>query len=353
MIGYNQSRLPDLPTDIPILPPTTLAEAVAALNPRDCWAVHGLKSKDEGKSVAELIRTGKAIQVSDGSGGDDQTTSAFILTSRKKKAATPVHPVSGGNFTPGHPDDQHSYRGELAGAMGGVVTIQLLCDMYSIKEGSIEIGLDGEEAMKSIFALEDPRVDAPCYDLILDIRRKIDQLPIKVTGRHIKGHQDDIAHRSTLDRWANLNIDMDTKAKALLAKAISKGIQKPNTPFGNESLFVTFRGEKLSRIDMNQLYTDIYGGRTKQYWIDRHNIPCELIDSIDWEAQDKAYKREPHGKHRWLIKHLCGQCAVGRVMLRRKHQSHDRCPRCDAPDESVTHVLRCQAVSARESFQNC
>ncbi len=33
-------------------------------------------------------------------------------------------------------------------------------------------------------------------------------------------------------------------------------------------------------------------------------------------------------------------------MLRRKHQKHDRCPRCNAAKEGVSHVLTCPAKSA-------
>jgi hypothetical protein len=56
--------------------------------------------------------------------------------------------------------------------------------------------------------------------------------------------------------------------------------------------------------------------------------------------------REPFGKQRWLCKHAAGQCGVGHVLLRRKWQTHDKCPRCDADDETVTHVLQCTATTA-------
>ena len=91
----------------------------------------------------------------------------------------------------------------------------------------------------------------------------------------------------------------------------------------------------------------MYGPKTQEFWAKRHDIPRHLVDTIDWDAQHKALKREPFGKKRWLTKHLCGQCGVGRVLARRKHQSHDCCPRCNAPDESVTHVLQCQALTAK------
>ena len=351
MEDFNQCPTQCAADPVPHLP-SSLDEAKWRTNPRDLWAVRSLKCKDDGRSVAELIKQGKAIAVSDGSGGEDQTTSAAILTSRHSKNPSPVFPVHITNFVPGNPEDQNSYHGELGGVAGGIVALQILCKYHSIKQGSIEFGLDGEQAMKAVAAQEDPKADAPSYDLLLDIRRKIKELPINVTFRHIKGHQDDHKHISALDRWATLNVQMDTRAKQMLAKARQSHHKPPNQAFGNETVSVRHNNIKLSRFSLDSLYTLLYGANTKAYWATRHNIPPNLIDHINWETQDKALKREPFGKKRWLIKHLCGQCGVGHVLgpNRRRHQAHDRCPRCDAPDETVTHVLRCQAVSARAEW---
>ena len=106
--------------------------------------------------------------------------------------------------------------------MGLVVSIGLICKSYNITQGSVEIVLDGEEAMKAIFAEEDPKVDAPCYDIIKDIRRKIKALPVTVTGRHIKGHQDKHKKFHKLDRWSQLKVGMDSRAKALLRRRIQE-----------------------------------------------------------------------------------------------------------------------------------
>jgi hypothetical protein len=78
--------------------------------------------------------------------------------------------------------------------------------------------------MKSVFSEWDPKPEDADYDLILDIRRKIAKLPIKATGRHVEGHQDDPRKRSgppkSLDRWAKLNVEMDARAKKLLRQRV-------------------------------------------------------------------------------------------------------------------------------------
>ena len=101
---------------------------------------------------------------------------------------------------------------------------------------------------------------------------------------------------------------------------------------------------------MEALYEVIYGDKTKAHWAQRHDIPAHRIDCIHWEAQGKAIKRLPMGKHRWLVKHLAGQCAVGRVLARRQYQAHSNCPRCDQDDETASHIMTCTDMRANTKW---
>ncbi len=201
--------------------PLTLQEAKQQLPTGDKWAVEQLSCPDERLSLAALVATNEVIAVSDGSHEDGLSTSAFIITTRSKKLELTTPTVMGRNCVPGHPTDQQSHRGGLGGIMGIVVALALLCRIHNITSGSIEIGQDGEEAMKAVFSKWDPKPDQADYDLILDLRRKFAKLPITATGRHVEGHQDDPRKRKPgpikpLDRWAKLNVAMDARAKKLL-----------------------------------------------------------------------------------------------------------------------------------------
>jgi hypothetical protein len=221
------------------------------------------------------------------------------------------------NTAPGSPDDQDSYRGEVAGMAGVVTTAKMICRVHNIKEGSLEIGLEGDSAVKAVFVVKDPKPEDPCYNVILDVRRKIQELPIKVTGRHIEGHQDKHTAFHQLDRWAKLNVQVDATAKNLLRKRIAQGfISQPAAPLGNETLHIYFRGNKLSRVNKNQLYETIYGEKLLQVWQKRHNLTQNHADKIDWTAIGKALHAEPLGKRRFLCKHLSGMSAVGKQLLR-------------------------------------
>ena len=139
---------------------------------------------------------------------------------------------------------------------------------------------------------------------------------------------------------------MDSRAKRRLYQAMRRD-PIPNAPLSGERLRVTFQAAKQSRVCKKELYQEIYGKETKKWWVKKHNIPPDLVDdNIDWNAVDKAIGREPFGKRRWLAKHCAKQCGVGTCLLKRKHQTHNRCPRCDAPEEDTTHVVQCTARSA-------
>ena len=68
------------------------------------------------------------------------------------------------------------------------------------------------ELIKALTAVKNPKVSAVDCDLVMEGRRLVAALPIEVTWKCIKGHQDKIAGQH-LDWWALQNIRMDRKAK--------------------------------------------------------------------------------------------------------------------------------------------
>jgi len=267
---------------------------------------------------------------------------AFILTRRSSKGGQ-FQPIQGSNIVPGIPTEQDSYRAELGGVMGILTTLELLCSFHHLNNGFIEIGLDGESALQAVFHSGPPTVDAKAQDLIRCIQAKLQALPLNITGRHIKGHQDKHKSYSQLDRWAKLNVQMDKAAKQLLAK-VRDGDPMPNQALSSSPMTVSFRGQILSRISKQDMYTEIYGKEIKKKWQTYYEIPEEYLhDGIDWEGQCKALQKEPFGKRRFLVKFFAKQLAIGKNMLRRGHQDHSHCPCCDAPVEETLHIIQCDA----------
>ena len=68
-------------------------------------------------------------------------------------------------------------------------------------EGGITIALDGESALIQAKGNWPLCISQPCFDMLQDIRTRIDLLPIKITWKWVEGHQDDFQH-AELDWWA-------------------------------------------------------------------------------------------------------------------------------------------------------
>jgi hypothetical protein len=80
--------------------------------------------------------------------------------------------------------------------------LKLLCKKFKITQGLVQIGLDGDQALKAAAGASPLKAAQADYDLIKDIRVKIKALPITITWIWIKGHQDDNGNFQHLDSWA-------------------------------------------------------------------------------------------------------------------------------------------------------
>ena len=77
---------------------------------------------DGGAAIAHAISVGTVVAVSDGSYDNSRQagSSAFILAPNKDKGSDCLE---GANFVTGLPDEQSSYRSELAGVLGVITCV--------------------------------------------------------------------------------------------------------------------------------------------------------------------------------------------------------------------------------------
>ena len=320
--------------------PVSLDDARRSLHPNDIWAVDMLLHTDNGASVAAAITAGTAYAVSDGSYKQNRGTSAFLLEGKDGE----TNRVVGVNQIPGEMEDQSAYRSELGGISGVVASVHCICKVHAVTKGSINCRLDGYQALLHGFGVDPLDPQKASFDLLTDIRNKIKASPLTWTFDWVEGHQDD--RHGAVDFWGLLNEACDSLAKVYWNQTISAPA-RPNHRFGNEGWSISIQGKKLAKMPMWDLYDHVFGNKSRDYWAPKHSITPHLFTKIHWEASGKAINELPFGKRRWLVKHLTGFCAVGRVMKRRNEWTHDKCPLCLAPNETVTHVNYCRDPRAR------
>jgi hypothetical protein len=76
------------------------------------------------------------------------------------------------NSIPGETEDQSSYQSKMGGVSGIIEAAGIICALYAIQSGVMEVGLDGDQAMKSIFGSWPLHPKQPDYDLLKDHREK-------------------------------------------------------------------------------------------------------------------------------------------------------------------------------------
>ena len=344
IISSSPAYTPAMESTPPIV--HTLDSLLEILPCNERWAIDSLELQDNGETLAAAITGNYAIAVSDGSFKDKFGTSAFVLEGRDHTGR-----ILGENCVPGHTTEQSSYRSELAGVEGILTTVQLLCQLHHLTQGSIEIGLDNTTAIENVTAEWEPTCKAPDFDLVYNIRQHLKALPIQCTFRHVKGHQDDHLDLSKLDRWELLNVEMDTRAKQHLANCYQP-TPPVNLRFKYERVTVRLRGRKLSRFNMKFLYSQAYEPEIKAYWIRKGHFTDETWDLVDWELQGRCFDSVPLGFQVWLSKHATGWCGVGRKLKQYGFQDHSLCPRCSLVEETTKHVLCCSSRDATATWTN-
>ena len=111
--------------------------------------------------VANAIRTGKCIGVSDGSFKDEFGTACWII-----QGEDAVSQIKCPLVVPGLSSTHSPYWSELAGIYGMVTMIETLRKFHGISEGSVEIGCDGLLALRH--AMQRPKM--PQFDLLAATR---------------------------------------------------------------------------------------------------------------------------------------------------------------------------------------
>jgi hypothetical protein len=315
---------------------TQIADLIHA---NDQWAIRSFSCPDNGIIIAAAISNRTAISVCDGSYKTKFGTAAYVI----QNGAHSNGRFLGAHVTPGHPDDQNPYCSEVAGIFAVVVIIEAIITAHHIPSGTIELACNCESGLTAVFAHEYDYPNQPHHNLIHEIRTRIAASPVMWHFRHVRGHQDKHVNVQLLDLWGQLNVEMNS-----LAKAYWNETYNTVPPFypSNSSGWSLWTGDrKLASWDRNKLYNHAQATDILDHWSKRQKIPQELIYSINWQACEEAIKRLGLNKSFWVPKWLAGYAPVGKVLQRYKFQDHAKCPRCSEFEDTL-HVIKCNAPRA-------
>ena len=265
--------------------PSDITSARQQLPKNAQWAIAQVTGPKDIRHVVEAIKRGTAVVVSDGSFKEGSGTSAFTLGSFTDY-------FLGVNQVPGVFSTHSAYRAELAGIVGGLTLLLLVCRVHNIRQGAVTLGLDGKNAMNR--AEQDAsHANMSDWDLIKAAHHLMNELPITCKWKWIQGHQDDDKEFSELDNWAKMNVVMDATAKQYWTHCATTKRQPFLQPLYGEQWSVHWNLRKLVNFKLPEIYAEHHGDITRDFWIDSGYFRKTNIHTPDWEAIHSPMKQLP------------------------------------------------------------
>jgi hypothetical protein len=157
------------------------------------------------------IQRGTAVAITAGSFKEAFGTAAYVI---QDSLDDPKCRFISVNQTPGRSGDHSPYRAEVGGILGIAEHLTIVCTKFGIVDGSILVSCDCSSGLTTIFDHTYVTPTQANSNLIHQTRLLLEQLPIEVSSKHIRGHQDDKRPLHHLTTWERINVEMDRIAKS-------------------------------------------------------------------------------------------------------------------------------------------
>ena len=224
---------------------------------------------------------------------------------------------------------------------------------HELDMGNITLACDGITALNKLRYKEIDSVKPSMKhcDIISAMKKLWMVLPIDITCRHVKGHQDDLLDFEELDRFAQLNVMMDIDAKSLLEE-LEKDY--PTIPFQNQfsphpqSISIpVIRDIRICDNMSNNIYSLITDKQLMEHWIAKERFSYEDMTKIDWENQERAMNTASLSMRRFVTKWSANWLGTGKNMKRWALRPHGYCPFCKEENEDTFHIMKCAHEDAK------
>jgi hypothetical protein len=108
---------------------------------------------------------------------------------------------------------------------------------------------------------------------------------------------------------------------------------------------------KISHPSDKILYPIFQDPHTDMWWRREGHITPEARTHIDRDAIEDVMKSLNASQRKYVTKAASENYGIGTTLVQWKHQTDAKCPRCNHPLETSTHVQQCEGYSANEVFQ--
>ena len=293
--------------------------------------------------VVEAIRNSTVRAVTDGSYMDelflDVCSVAFILESTEGKGTIT------GSFTE-QSSEACAYRGEMLGLMAiHLILAGVASTVTDLEQGAVEIHSDCKGALGMVEHIPSPRIPSRCKhsDVLKNILVNCANLPFDCTFHHVKAHQDDSTPFHLLDRPSQLNVMMDTKAKAAL-QSLHDDTPRPQKELPLEAISIYAGGDKITSDCSGVVRAWAHRKHAKSYFAEKLILSHEGFEQVDWKNYSAVAHSVPRLFQLWLCKQTMSIAATNKARARFTKDLSPLCPSCKVEEETCAHVITCQEV---------
>jgi len=156
---------------------------MAALTLGVMWNLQ-LRHSGSMEHLQQAIGSAKALAVSNGLYQNNCGACTWII-----EGETADDCIEGSMQTPGQPGDHSSFRSEVAGIYGTLLTLWYFSQEYPVT-GTITLACDGQSVLDRLQSTKTIDPFAAHVDLLRACRSIMRQLTFQVHYSHVKGHQD-------------------------------------------------------------------------------------------------------------------------------------------------------------------
>jgi len=125
-----------------------------------------------------------------------------------------------------------------------VLILDIIHEQLTIKRGKVLLGCDNLGGLTRSFAYKDAApISSKHFDILWEIHRIRERIPIEINYKHVEGHQSIEGRRK--DRMAEMNHQMDLLAKEFLSYCMRYPDTQNHLDISNSRWSVWMNSEKV------------------------------------------------------------------------------------------------------------
>jgi hypothetical protein len=290
--------------------------------------------------IVSAIRESTVLAVTDGSFMEelfpDVCSAAFILECSEGRGTIT------GSFTE-RSEDACAYRGEIMGLMAIQLILAGVHRSSEVNMGNVDIHCDCLGALGMVKNIPQTRIPTRCkhLDVLKNILVNCGNFDFGCSFYHVEAHQDDSTPFQLLDRPAQLNCMMDTKAKEAIRR-LHQGRTIPlQRPFPMEPLTIFAGTEKITTDSGEVVQFCAHKQLARPIFAKRKVLDGEAFALVEWKSFWEALRETPRLFQLWACKQIMSIAATNKARARFTTDLSPLCPSCMVEEETCAHILKC------------